>query len=36
MRETIMAFSPLAATLYFVNFPAQFVSLVAWAEHLIR
>jgi hypothetical protein len=36
MRETVMAFSPLAAVLYFVSFSAQFVSVLAWAEHLIR
>jgi hypothetical protein len=36
MRETVMAISPLAAVLYFVVFPAQFVLVLAWVEHLIR
>ena len=36
MRETVMAFSSFAAVLYFVAFPAQFVSVLAWVEHLIR
>ena len=36
MRETVMAISPLAAVLYFVAFPAQFASILAWIEHLIR
>jgi len=36
MRETVMAFSPLAAVLYFLAFPAQLASVLTWAAHLIR
>ena len=36
MRETVVAISSFAAVLYFVAFPAQFVSVLAWVEHLIR
>ena len=36
MRETVMAFSPLAAAVYFVVFPAQFVAVLAWVQYLIR
>ena len=36
MRETVMAISPFAAVLYFVAFPAQFVSVLAFVEHFIR
>lgn len=36
MRETVMAFSPLAAVAYFTVFPNQFLALLTWFYHLMR
>jgi hypothetical protein len=35
MRETVMAFSPLAAAVYFTVFPNQFTAMVIYIRHLM-
>jgi hypothetical protein len=36
MRETCLAFAPLAAVLYFLCFPGQFAQAMFWASNLLR
>jgi hypothetical protein len=36
MRESVMAFSPLVAVLYFVMYPGQFNAALVWMAHLLR
>ena len=35
MRESVMAFSPLATVAYFTVFPNQFTALVIYIRHLM-
>jgi hypothetical protein len=36
MRETVMAFSPLALAVYFVLFPHQLLLCLQWLQHMLR
>jgi hypothetical protein len=36
MRESIMAFSPLAAVLYFAAFPSHFAAVSLWISGLLH
>jgi len=36
MRESVMAFSPLVAVLYFVFYPAHFNAALIWMGHLLH
>ena len=36
MRESVMAFSPLVAVLYFLLFPAQFSAALFWMVQFLR
>jgi hypothetical protein len=36
MRESVMAFSPLVAVIYFVVFPSQLNAILLWMAHLLR
>ena len=36
MRETVMAFSPLVAVLYFVLYPGQLNAALVWMAYLLR
>jgi hypothetical protein len=36
MRESVFAFAPLAAVLYFTFFPNQFSTLLFWMTDLLH
>jgi hypothetical protein len=36
MRETTLAFAPLAVVIYFIFFPGQFAAILFWASSLLR